>query len=83
VFGTLDAPFQDRFAGTGEAVTALSELMMDSWLSFARTGQPGIPRLGDWIPYDAERRATMIFDKRSELQDAPLDEERAAFEGIL
>ena len=64
-------------------MTALSELMMDSWLAFARTDQPGHPRLGDWVPYDAERRATMVFDKRSALEDAPLDEERAVWDGIL
>jgi para-nitrobenzyl esterase len=83
VFGTLDAPFQDRFAGTGPAVSALSELMMDSWLAFARTDQPGHPKLGDWIPYDSQRRATMVFDKRSALEDAPFEDERAAWDGII
>jgi para-nitrobenzyl esterase len=82
VFGTLDKPFQDRFAGTGPAVQALSAQMMDAWLGFARNGQLGHPRLGDWVPYDKERRATMVFDKHSALEDAPYDEERAAWDGI-
>jgi para-nitrobenzyl esterase len=82
VFGTLDAPFQDKFAGTGEAVQTLSEHMMDSWLGFARRSQPAHPRLGDWIPYDAERRATMVFDRKSGLQDAPYEVERAVWDGI-
>ncbi len=83
VFGTLDAPFQDRFAGKGPQVEALSESMMDAWLSFARNGKPGHPALGDWVPYDTERRATMVFDQRSALQDAPFEEERAAWDGLL
>ena len=61
----------------------LSALLMARWLAFARTDQPGHPRRGDWIADDAERRATMIFDKRSALEDAPSEEERAAFDGVL
>jgi para-nitrobenzyl esterase len=83
VFGTLDAPYQDRFAGTGPTVTELSELMMDCWLSFARTGNPSTLRAGDWVPYDADRRATMVFDKHTALEDAPYEEERAAWDAPL
>jgi len=83
VFGTLDAPFQDKFAGKGPAVQALSEQMMDAWLGFARRGQPGHPRLGDWIPYDSDRRATMMFDTKCGLEDAPYEEERACWDGVL
>jgi para-nitrobenzyl esterase len=80
VFGTLDAPFQDRFAGSGPAVDALSETMMDAWLSFAKTGNPSNRRAGDWVPYDTERRATMVFDRQTRLEDAPYEEERAAWD---
>jgi para-nitrobenzyl esterase len=83
VFGTLDAPYQDRFAGTGPAVQMLSRAMMDSWLSFARSGNPSVPDIFDWVPYDSERRATMVFDKKTELVDAPYEEERASWDGIL
>jgi para-nitrobenzyl esterase len=82
VFGTLDAPLQDRFAGSGEVVQQLSATMMDIWLSFARTGEPRFAAC-DWIPYDTERRATMIFDAKSGLVDAPFEEERAAWDGIV
>jgi para-nitrobenzyl esterase len=80
VFGTLDAPFQDRFAGRGPAVDALSETMMDAWLSFAKTSDPSSRRVGDWVPYDTERRATMVFDRQTRLEDAPYEEERAAWD---
>jgi para-nitrobenzyl esterase len=83
VFGTLSAPFQDRFAGTGPAVEALSRAMMDSWLCFARTGNPSVLESFDWVPYDQQRRATVVFDKKSELVDAPYEEERAGWDGIL
>ena len=83
VFGTLDAPMQDRFAGKGPAVERLSAAMMDAWLAFARTGDPSAPAIGDWARYDTTRRATMVFDRESRLVDAPLDEERAAWDGML
>jgi para-nitrobenzyl esterase len=82
VFGTLSAPYQDRFAGTGPEVVGLSEAMMDAWLSFARTGNPSTLGAGDWIPYDSDRRATMIFDRKTQLEDAPYEEERSAWERL-
>jgi para-nitrobenzyl esterase len=82
VFGTLNAPFQDRFAGTGPVVTTLSETMMDCWLAFARSGSPDTLAAGDWVPYDSERRATMVFDAKTRLEDAPYEEERAAWDRL-
>jgi para-nitrobenzyl esterase len=70
VFGTLDAPGIDRFAGTGPEAKALSEQMMDAWLTFARTGE------APWPPYESGRRATMIFGRKSSVEDAPMDDER-------
>jgi para-nitrobenzyl esterase len=83
VFGTLGAPLQDRFAGKGPAVEALSQVMMDCWLAFAHTGNPTHPSAGDWLPYDSERRATMVFDLKTKLEDAPYEDERACWDGVL
>jgi para-nitrobenzyl esterase len=70
VFGTLDAPGIDRFAGTGPEAQALSAQMMDAWLGFARGGE------APWPAYEGGRRATMVFGPSSAVQDAPMDEER-------
>ena len=82
VFGTLDKPFQDRFAGAGPAVQGLSEQMMDAWLAFARTGNPSTPAL-PWPPHDAATRPTMVFDVTTEVQPAPRDAERATIDALL
>lgn len=81
VFGTLDAPFQDRFAGTGPGVQALSEAMMDAWLEHAKRGAPGTAALA-WPRYDEHERATMVFDRSSRVELAPLEAERAAWDDI-
>jgi para-nitrobenzyl esterase len=83
VFGTLDAPTQDRFAGTGPVVEELSRSMMDAWLGFARNGDPSHAGIGAWPAYDTQRRSTMLFGSTSAVQDAPFDAERAAWDGLL
>jgi para-nitrobenzyl esterase len=37
--------------------------MHDAWIAFARTGDPDHGGLPHWPRYDAERRATMVFDE--------------------
>jgi len=83
VFGTLDAPTMDRFAGKGPDAESLSALMMDAWIAFARSGEPGHPGLPTWPAYDAAKRATLVFDRACELANAPLDIERAAWDGVI
>jgi para-nitrobenzyl esterase len=83
VFGTLDAPTQDRFAGSGPDAERLAHQMMDSWIAFARTGDPGHSGIGSWPAYEAGQRSTLVFDRTSEVISAPFDEERAAWDEIL
>lgn len=83
VFGTLSSPGQDRFAGTGPKVEALSRHMMQAWLAFARSGDPSAAPLSPWPAYDTETRPTMLLDLESSLAQAPFDEERAAWDGLL
>ncbi|MEJ5220580.1 MAG: carboxylesterase family protein, partial [Tepidiforma sp.] len=83
VFGTLDAPGQDRFAGTGPDVERLSANMMDAWIAFARSGDPSHEGIGRWEAYDAEQRPTMVFDRESGLERDPYAEERRAAESLL
>ncbi len=77
VFGTLD----DNFTGTSEEARTLSEKMQDAWTSFARSGDPTCPGLGEWKTY-GERRETMILGKDCRLVEAPYDEERRAWEKV-
>jgi para-nitrobenzyl esterase len=56
---------------------------MDSWIAFARTGDPAHAGLPEWPAYDTAKRATLVFDRRCELANAPLDPERAAWDAIL
>ena len=74
VFGTLETPGVAMFCGSGPDAVALSETMMDAWLSFARNGDPG------WERHNTETRPTMVFDAESRLEFDPLGAERRAWQ---
>ena len=84
VFGTLDAPTQDRFAGTGPEVERLSGEMMDAWLAYARRGDPAHPGIAPWSRHEPTHRATMVFDTLSSAEaEDPFGDERRAIEGLV
>ena len=83
VFGSIGRRGAQRFAGSGPDAERLSARMMDAWLAFARGGDPNHADLPDWAPYDADRRATLIFDREPGVSLAPFDAERSAWDGLL
>jgi para-nitrobenzyl esterase len=54
---------------------ALAERLRAHWLRFVREGRPG----EGWTPFDANRRATMVFDRRDRMVDDPEGEHRAVW----
>lgn len=80
VFRTVES--NRMFMGPGEAPLALSDLMSDAWIAFARTGDPNTAALPDWPRYDTRRRATMVFDAgKTRIVDDPEGAVRAALQG--
>ncbi|RNJ62339.1 MAG: carboxylesterase/lipase family protein [Porphyrobacter sp. IPPAS B-1204] len=64
-FGTVPDPTLGQ--------SAMSAVVMDAFVRFARTGDPG------WSAYDLTRRATMVFDTESRVVDNPRVWERELF----
>ena len=62
----------ESMSGIGEEQQAIADMMSDAWLAFARNGDPNHKGLPNWAPYDAERRATMVFDNEPALVDDPI-----------
>lgn len=63
------------FVGRGEEPQAVAEQMSSAWLAFARSGEPG------WPAYDAQTRATKLFDLESSVVSDPLPGVRAVLQG--
>jgi len=64
-FGTVTAPSPAR--------AAMSRVVMDAFVRFARTGDPG------WPAYDLGQRQTMVFDRASRVVSDPRRWERELF----
>jgi para-nitrobenzyl esterase len=80
VFGNLDAP--GSIAGTGDDACAVSAMMSDAFISFARTGMPASAHLPEWEPFTLRNRETMLFDRLPRLANDPRGEERKIFERV-
>ena len=78
----FDHPDVAPMTGTQPGRYRLAETMSRAWAAFAHTGDPSHNGLPAWPAYDAGRRATMLFDLPSRLDDDPRREERLAWEGM-
>ena len=93
VFGSIhgiDLPFMwglhndlglVSLVGDLTAAEPLSTMFQDALLAFARTGTPRPSALA-WPAYAPPRRATMIFDRTSMIEDAPREAERQFWDSV-
>ena len=83
VFGCLDLPGGENFAGKGPDAERLVDRTMDAWLAFAKSGNPNHAGIGTWPRYDTERRATIELGPRCGVLDDPAGAERALWDGVI
>jgi len=87
---TLDIPLTldnvdvaPGMTGDGPEARRMAELLMsDTWIAFARTGNPNHAGLSSWRPYDLTKRYTMSFDLPPRLVEAPQRRERRLIEQV-
>jgi len=84
-FHTLDIPFAfdsvdlaPSMVGNGPERQPLADKMSAAWVSFARSGNPNHRGIPMWAPFDANQRATMIFNNECRAVNDPFHEERLA-----
>jgi para-nitrobenzyl esterase len=83
MFGTYNEKLAGAFFGTGAKADALAVAMMESWIAFAKNGDPSNATTGPWPRYDAQSRETMIFgDGAPHVADAPNETRREAWAEI-
>jgi para-nitrobenzyl esterase len=64
--------FRDGIGGTGSPLEkALWQRFASSWVSLARTGDP------NWPAYDSDKRATMVFNTETRVENDPRSEIRS------
>ena len=83
MFGTYNEKLAGAFFGTGAKADALAVAMMESWIAFAKNGDPSNATTGPCPRYDAQSRETMIFgDGAPHVADAPNETRREAWAEI-
>lgn len=63
-----------------EETAAMSQAMSETWLAFARTGDPNNSAIPEWKPYDLNARSVMLFDNPPHVESDPHRAERLAME---
>jgi para-nitrobenzyl esterase len=73
--------YRDGIGGTGSPTQrALWTKFASTWVAFAKTGDPNNPAIPHWSAYDADKRATMIFDNDVRVENDPRAEIRKFWE---
>jgi para-nitrobenzyl esterase len=82
---TMEIPFafdnvqiSRQLTGGGADAMALADKLSDTWIAFARTGDPNTPKLPHWPAFNATERPTMVIDNQSKVVSDPIREQRLA-----
>src|SRR4030095_13210148 len=68
VFDNIDKPSS---SATGPTAQSMADQMSESFIAFARTGNPNNRLIPRWERYTLLRRQTMVFNVPSHLEDDP------------
>ena len=68
---------ENMTGGTAEA-RELAALVSESWIQFARSGNPNHRGIPDWPAFRAEKCPTMIFNQPCQMKENPDTAERRA-----
>jgi para-nitrobenzyl esterase len=81
VFDLFTAPFTDRFIGTDPPAN-LADIMQNTWISFAKTGDPNNGTLPNWTTYDGQTRSTMELNVQPHVVNDPYGADRRVWDGM-
>lgn len=72
-----------RFVSPPEAAQPLADIMSQTWINFARTGDPNHEGIPEWPAYSTDARATMIFDLPCRIENDFGETERKVWEPVF
>jgi para-nitrobenzyl esterase len=64
--------------GGGADAMALADKVSDTWIAFARTGDPNTSKLPHWPAFNPKERPTMVINNQSKVVTDPIREQRVA-----
>jgi para-nitrobenzyl esterase len=69
--------YSESMSGTGEEQQRVADIMADTWIAFAKTGDPNNAQIPAWPAYDLEQRPVMVLDATPERVDDARGAQRA------
>lgn len=72
----------ESMSGVGPEQQRLADLMSESWLAFARTGDPNNALVPTWPTYEPQERQAMVFDLEPTVVSDPRGAERRLFDAL-
>ena len=79
VFDNIDKP---GATATGPQAQQMADIMSETFIAFAHTGNPNNKLIPEWKKYSTEKRETMVFNVPSHLENDPRGAERKIFEKV-
>lgn len=79
VFDNLDKP---GATAIGPQAQKMADMMSETFIAFARTGNPNNKMIPAWKKYTMEHRETMLFDVPAHVENDPRGAERKIFEKV-
>ena len=79
VFNNIDKP---GATAIGPQAQQIADIMSETFIAFAKTGNPNNKLIPDWKKYTMVNRETMVFDVPPHLENDPRGAERKIFERV-
>jgi para-nitrobenzyl esterase len=67
----------ESMSGTGPDAQAIADIMSETWLAFAKNGDPNNAKIPMWPAYSPKDRPMLVFKERPEVQNDIRKDERA------
>jgi para-nitrobenzyl esterase len=80
--GLVFHSYRGAIGGGGAVGQALADRMAATWVAFAKTGDPNNSALPHWPTYNAQSRATMVFDRTISIENDPRSEFRTLWDEL-
>jgi para-nitrobenzyl esterase len=77
VFDNIDK--EGSLSGTSADAQKVADQMSETFIAFARTGDPNNEAIPKWEPYQLPRRQTLLINTESQLSEDPRGKERELF----
>lgn len=72
--------YSESMSGSGDEQQRVADVMAETWIAFARSGDPNNAAIPEWPPYDLDDRPVMVLNASPQRVDDARAAQRALFD---